>query len=357
MLRLTSPFSVIRGSSSRCGLVALVLWLATAWFSEALAADKVYPRNAVPISGKIVKLSPFAVSIEVRGKNQDFSLADVEKIAFDAEPDELSRARDHLLNGQVDQALLEIKKIDLAEVQNPVIKQDVEFYRWYSEGRLALGGTGDKNAAIKGLRAIGNANRNTHHLFDLSEMLGELAMSVGQMDTAASYFGILLNAPDETTKAQGSYRLAQVDLGRNKLTEAKERFQQLVGSDNASPEMARIKRLAEVGLAVCEQREGESQVALSKLEAMISKYPSSDQELHARISNAQGACYQAMSQPTDALLSYLKTDLMFFTEPEAHAEALYHLKTLWSEYGKPAKAADAAQRLETLYASSTWANK
>ena len=164
-------------------MIGLCCWVALGYCSTPLsAADKVYPRGAVPASGKIVKLSPVSVTIEVRGKNQDYSLGDDEKIAFDEEPGEVTRARDNLLNGQVDQALMEIKKVDPASVDNPVIRQEVEFYRWYSEGKLALAGSGDKNAAIKGLLAIGSANRNTHHLFDLSEMLGELALAVGQVD-------------------------------------------------------------------------------------------------------------------------------------------------------------------------------
>ena len=90
---------------------------------------------------------------------------------------------------------------------------------------------------------------------------------------------------------------------------------------------------------------------------MVQKHDSTDQALFARINNARGACYQSLNKPEQALLSYLQTDLLFFTDPEAHAEALYFLNRLWPVAGNPARAADAQARLVNRYASSKWANK
>lgn len=342
------------------GMAALVI-LGLTWGPggdrAAWALDRVYPRQDVPASGKIVELTPTSVTIEVRGKNQTYSLDDVRKITFDGEPDELDRAREHVLNEQYEQAIDELKKIDLAAIKAPLIRQDIEFYRWFAEGKLALAGNGDKAAAIKGLLDLAAANRNTHHLFPLSQMLGDLAMAVGQPERAASYYNMLLRAESPTTKARGVYLLARVDLAQDKPQEARQRFEQLIAAQTATPEMARIKKLAEVGIAVCDTLSGKPQEALQRLERMIQENDSSDQELFARISNAQGACYAAMGRTVDALLSYLKTDMLFFTDPEAHAEALYHLKRLWAEYGQPSRAAEAGARLTSRYASSVWASK
>ncbi|RMF36965.1 MAG: hypothetical protein D6753_18420 [Planctomycetota bacterium] len=339
---------------TRIGLALIGVLLAN---SPVWALDRVYPKQDVPASGKIVEITPVQVTIEVRGKNQVFKIEDVRKITFDGEPTELDRAREHVLNEQYEQALEELKKIDLGSITSPLIRQDVEFYRWYCEGKLGLTGSGDKAAAIKGLLAVASTNRNTHHLFELSELLGDLALAVGQPDKAVTYYGMLLKADSPVTKAVGLYKLAQVDLAMNKPQEARQRFEQLMAAPTTSAEMARVKLLAEVGLAVCENLEGNPESALQRLDAMVQKNDSTDLELFARISNAQGACYQSMGRTVDALLSYLKTDMLFFTDPDAHAEALYHLKKLWTEYGQPSRAADAAARLTQKYASSIWANR
>ncbi|MCR9291639.1 MAG: tetratricopeptide repeat protein [bacterium] len=323
---------------------------------EALATDKVYPKQGVPASGTITNISPAKVTISVRGNDQNYELKDVLKITFDGEPNELERARDQYLNEQFDQALEEIKKIDPSSLSGAAIQQDVQFYRWYCEGKLGLMGKGDKNAAIRGLLAIVSQNRNTHHLYEVGEMLGELHLALGKPEDATRYFGVLLSAPDPDTKALGVYRLAQVNLASESFEEARGRFEQLMNAPSSSPEMTRLKSLAEVGLAVCDQKAGKNEEALKKLDQLIQKYPSTDYELFSQIYNAKGACHQQLGQTVPALLSYLKTDLLFFTEAEAHAEALYHLQSLWSEYGNPAKSADARERLVSQYAASKWAN-
>ena len=335
----------------------LLTLIASLSLSQTHAADRVYPKQGVPASGKIESLTPIKVTITVRNNEQTYAINEVLKISFDGEPTSLERARDLCLGDQYDQALEEIKKVAPGSVENPLVRQDVEYYRWYCEGKLGLMGKGDKAAAIKGLLGVVEANRNTHHLFELSELLGELHLAIGQPESATRYYGVLLNAPDNDTKAIGVYRLAQVELSQGNTDQAKTRFSQLVNASASSAEMTRLKSLAEVGLAVCQQLSGDAEGALSKLDALVAKHPSTDHELFARIYNAMGACHQQLEQPVQALLSYLKTDLLFFTEAEAHAEALYHLKNLWTEYGNPAKSADAANRLVTQYASSTWANK
>lgn len=325
--------------------------------SAAIAQDRVTPNQGVAASGKIVKLTPNQVTIEVRGRNQNYDIGDLRKITFDDEPRELDRARESFILEQYDQALEEIKKIDVTAIENPLIRQDVEFYRYYCEGKLSLAGSGDKAAAIKGLIAVGNANRETHHLYALSEMLGELALAVGQPEKARSYFGVLTSAADDDTKAKGVYRLGLVELSEENAEDAKTRFQQLVTAPSNSPEMTRLKSLAEVGSAACDSLLGDAEGALQKLKALVKKSDPANHELFARIYNAMGACYQSQGKSQQALLSYLKTDLLFFTEPEAHAESLYYLKKLWPQVGKADRAADAGSRLTNRYASSTWANK
>ncbi len=323
----------------------------------AQAQDRVYPKRDTVASGKIVEINPAAVKITVRGKDQTYDMSDVRKVSFDGEPNTLDRARESVVQGQYEQALDEVKKIPLESLENPLVKQDVEFYRYYCEGKLALAGNGDKEAASKGLIAVASANQKTHHLYEISELLGELKVAGGQPEQAIPFFNMLLSAKGSDTKALGVYRLGEVQLAQGKHEEAKVRFEQLSGATSSSPEMGRLKSLAEVGLAVCDNLAGNSQQALEKLDGLAQQFDSTDQGLFARINNARGACYTSLGKTNQALLSYLQTDLMFFTDGEAHAEALYHLSQLWPKAGQPTRAAEAKERLGSQYASSSWANK
>lgn len=349
-----------RSTLKRLNSLAVVLKISVALLTLASlgqAQDRVYPKRDAVASGKFVEITPTSVKITVRSKEQTYDMADVRKLSFDDEPNTLDRVRESVLQGQYEQALDEVKKISTDGIKNPLIKQDIDFYRYYCEGKLGLAGQGDKLSAIKGLLSVDNANPKSHHFYELSDILGQLALAVNQPDQALRYFNRLLSAASPDTKALGAYRLGSAELAQGKVDEAKVRFGQLASATSASPEMGRLKSLAEVGLAICEQLAGNNEQALQKLDSLVQQYDSTDQGLFARINNAKGACYAALGKTNQALLSYLQTDLLFFTDAEAHAEALYHLSKLWPLAGQPARGAEAKARLTAQYASSLWANK
>ncbi len=87
------------------------------------------------------------------------------------------------------------------------------------------------------------------------------------------------------------------------------------------------------------------------LQAVIDETPSNDYETHARANVALGNIYLAKQSKTEALLAFLKVDLLFFQFPEQRAEALARLGKLWSEIPnpKPERANEARERLQNLY--------
>jgi outer membrane protein assembly factor BamD (BamD/ComL family) len=59
----------------------------------------------------------------------------------------------------------------------------------------------------------------------------------------------------------------------------------------------------------------------------------------------------------EAELSYLKTDLLYRMQADAHAEALYQLSKVYAKMGNTQRAADAKQKLGKLYPTSPWTKK
>jgi tetratricopeptide (TPR) repeat protein len=188
-------------------------------------------------------------------------------------------------------------------------------------------------------------------------MLGRLALAAASYDNAKTFFEALDQSSDTTQKALGIYYQSNVLYMQGKFAEAKSLTKKLLDAQASSPEMGRIKSLAAVLDARCDNETGNSQQALETLNAMAEREDNTDMQLFAKINNARGDCYQKLNQLPRAVYSYLQTDLLFFTDPETHAEALFHLKTLLVAIGEPAKAAKAAERLKSQYASSVWANK
>jgi hypothetical protein len=329
--------------------------------AQGLAAqDKIFPKKGGPVvSGQIADINRDEVTIEVRGaKQKPFPIAEVRKITFDDEPAGLDRARELILQDQFDQALVEVKKLDAKAAKNPLITQDIEFFTLLCEGRLGLSGRGgNKKLAFDGLLNFAKNNSKSHHIYTLSTLLGDLAAAGAKPEGAVGYYNLLLKAKDPHTQNIGKYRLAQHDLGQGRTKEARTRLKELVEMEATSEESAALKSLAEVGLAVCDIREGQAQTGLDQLKQMKSKYESTDQILFARICNAQGAGHAALNQFNLAVLAYLQTDLLFSSDPETHAEALYQLSQLWPKAGDAARATEVRSRLQSQYAGSSWANK
>jgi hypothetical protein len=78
-------------------------------------------------------------------------------------------------------------------------------------------------------------------------------------------------------------------------------------------------------------------------------------DLFGRAYNALGRSHLLAKRDKDARLAYLHVDLLFYGNPEVHAEALYHLSKLWDGANRAERAVTARNLLTTRYAGSPWA--
>jgi hypothetical protein len=83
---------------------------------EAQERDRVFPIKGAAVTGKIVEKSRDRVVIEVRGNNQNFPSNEVLRVLYEGEPPTLSRTKDLVAQGQLEQAVEEFKKIDAASL-------------------------------------------------------------------------------------------------------------------------------------------------------------------------------------------------------------------------------------------------
>ena len=70
-----------------------------------------------------------------------------------------------------------------------------------------------------------------------------------------------------------------------------------------------------------------------------------------------GDAYRAAGKEQDALIAFLTVDLVYNTQPESHAEALFNLAQLWDKAQNPERARQAKQALEATYPDSSWTKK
>jgi hypothetical protein len=56
-------------------------------------------------------------------------------------------------------------------------------------------------------------------------------------------------------------------------------------------------------------------------------------------------------------MAYLHVDVLFYADPEIHAESLYHLTRLWADIKNNDRSVAARKLLDERYSGSIWASK
>jgi tetratricopeptide (TPR) repeat protein len=339
--------------------IALGVWLAaSALFAPSvLAQDKVYQNSGTILTGEITNLANDEVTITVRGKSQTVPTNVIGRVTFDGEPVAFGRVKEFVSQGQWDQAETDFRTIDTKTIKGENSQQDYLFYRGLITGQLALSGRGDPSAAKTALQKFYNSSKSPHHYYEFCEMMGNLAAAAGNFDEAKKAFAEIGKAPFPEYQLKSGYLIGETALRQNKPDEALAEFEKVKAASATDPVSQRYQKLATVAAIRCNIVKGDAKTAVDQLLKLAEESDSADVALFANICNTLGEAHLALSEPNNAKLSYLQTDLLFSTDPEKHAEALYHLSRLWDQTGEPQRATDARTRLKEQYGGSIWAKK
>lgn len=337
--------------------IAVLACLCLAQLSIAQDRDRVFPFKGAAVTGKIVERTRDKVVIEVRGNNQNFPSNEIQRVIWDGEPPQLSRTKDLISQGQLDQAVEEFKKVDAPSLKSDEMKQDYQFYRGLLAAQLALRGKGDANNAGKLLLAFVKENPTSHHFYTATEMLGNLALATGAAEQASKYFGALANASFPEFKVKGSFLQGKAMLLQKQTAEAKAKFATVLDAKLNDAVTLKFQKLAKIATIKCDAADGKSDEAIQQLEKIVDEGDSTDAELFSELFNTLGSVFLASGKLDDASFAYLKTDLLYSSQPDAHAEALYNLSQIWPKLGDAQRAAEAKAKLGKLYPTSPWVKK
>ncbi|WP_164103454.1 tetratricopeptide repeat protein [Candidatus Laterigemmans baculatus] len=331
-------------------LILPTVLLTALWTSTAQAQlDRVYPTTGSTITGEITDVRRDGVVVKVGSQTQNVRLDEIRKINFEGDPPELTRGRDLAVDGQYQSALEELRQVDLGAIRRDYINADALFFRALSEAQLALAGQGSKEEAVKVLRAFAQKHPQSMHFYKAAELLGDLAVATGNYEAAGRFYSSLGSSTIPLLKVRAVYLAAVASLRQGNDAEAISGLDKVIGANLESAEAARLKTLARAQRAIAQAREGKGQEALQAVDAMVAELNPSDAEVAARIYNARGAAHVALGDDEAALLDYLHTHLLFSSVADAHAEALTQLVQLWPKVGKPERAAEARQELQSRY--------
>ncbi|MEM6469710.1 MAG: hypothetical protein AAF802_09070 [Planctomycetota bacterium] len=328
--------------------VAAALWIICNTSYGQL--DRVYTYDSTTASaGKIENISKNGVQLKVGSNTKNYVESEIRKITFQGDPRGLTVGRELALDGQYEQALDELKVLDLDSFKRNAARADAEYYRLLARAKLALAGRGDRKATIAEAINFAKNNQQSFHFYSVTRLLGDLNLASGQFDEAVKFYGFLSRAPSAESKIESRYLVGVASLEKKDMDAAKKAFGDVASVDVSSDNALRLKTLAKAGQAVVLANSDQGDEAIKVVDGLIADLDPNDIEMAARIYNAQGASYEAVNDIEGAILSYLHTHLMFSSQADAHAQALRRLVQLWPKVGRAERAAAARQELKRRY--------
>lgn len=337
------------------------LVLALGQHAAAQTSDQVFPISGTSMKGMIKpeQSTSAALALDMQGVVRKIPVTDIRRVIMMGEPREMSRARDSILSGQLETGYAELRKIDPNSLKRAIVKADLQYYLAFSQGKIALRSGGDKGGAVKAMMTFMRANATSHHYFEGAELLGDLAVALESYDNAAKYYKILADTgPSADYKMRGSVLMGRAQLSQNKYAEAIIQFDKVMALSVDTQEAQRQKLFAQVGKAECLLKTGKPDEGITIIEGLIKDHsPEENKELFGRAYNALGTSYLASGKQKEALLAFLHVDILFYSNADVHAEALYNLSNIWADIKKPDRANDARSLLTDRYAGSAWSKK
>ena len=319
--------------------------------TNGYAQDTVFLNTGRPVRGKISNSTPD----EIRVGDQTIPIQDIKNVSFSGAPRELGRAVGDMDNGQYNDALAQLQKI--TELPTGMALQEYNYIDAFVAGKLALqGGSVSIKEAGGKIGTFLNQNPNSFRAYPLIELYGELYVAVNQIEKAEAEFEKLANSSLPDYQLRGLFSLGQAQLLTGKHRKAKSSFETLQGHPLNDVNAQQYKAMAKVQAAKASALLDKESVAEAKatIEKIIKEENPDNKQLFAYCYNALGVCRLQENDSKGAALAFLHTDLLFSTEREAHAEALYNLNKLWTAMEETDRANRARQTLNSNYANSFW---
>ena len=333
-----------------------------AYYCPNASGDELYVKGKGVERGIVTDMSKAEVTLSVGGAKRPFPANEIQRIIYEGEPSDLTQARRVILESANYKAALEdLKKVDLKKVESrtDIIKQEVDFYRAFCMAHLSLTEGGDKTAAETALRDFCTAHKESYHFYPAAELAGDVASLAGKFAEAAKYYGVVTKAPWDETRIRSMVASGRMLSAQGNYPEALKKYEE-VDKDTATTGTDAYKQQAIVGRAVCLAETGKHDEAIALImdkDGVIAKNDPKEVKLMSRAYNALGTAYVKAGKKKEAILAFLHTDLLYFQDPDAHAEALYHLASLFQDTNKSEKSIEARNTLKQRYAGSVWESK
>jgi tetratricopeptide (TPR) repeat protein len=325
------------------------------------AADQVTRRSdRATFRGELTGMTTTALTIKLaNGENQEIPVSDIFGIRFDMEPPTLTQGQSNERSGSLDSALEKYKQVQSEYAgDDKRLIADLKFLIARTMVKSALANPAMAADAQKSINAFRTENKANFRYLEATLLEAQL-LSLDAANAAAveALLKEVQAAPVKGFQLQAGVQLGRLLLSGNNADGAIAAFDQVITQSAGDAGATSAMFDGMLGKAQCQQKQGQIDEAVASLNEVISKASESETQTLAAAWILKGDCLRTKNLPKDALWAYLHVDVLYPSEPAAHAEALFRLAALWAPAGHPDRADEAMARLTSKYPNSAWARQ
>jgi tetratricopeptide (TPR) repeat protein len=317
----------------------------------------VFQTGGSAVRGEITGMSPDTITVRTDNGDVDVPVGNLRNITFSQPPPEMSRAMNRFNNQRFDEGLSELQQL-VEPPDGDALRHELDYLAALGAADSALtGGKIPPADAGKAVSAFLAKYPRSFYTWPLTERLGQLYVAVGRNDLAAVEFGKLVASSSPEYQIKGDFQVGVSKLAAEDTAGAESSLARVIASTATGDEADLLRTRARPLQAKALALSGKTAEARQAVEQLIAAENPDNTALFAEAYNTLGICHFRDGQMKEAALAFLHTDLLYDSQAEAHAEALWYLATIMPQIGYTEEGWQARENLQRLYKNSPWATK
>ena len=340
--------------------VSVPLVFLAATLQSAAAIDQVYRTDGTAAAGTLTEMGRDSVTVNAKvGGDQTVPTNEIDYIDFEGQPADLRLARSALNSGNLEQAIERLAASAKEETSNRDLEKEIAFLQAKAKAMQAQRDPQQAAAAVQALKDFTASGGKHYRFYPALLLLARTQVLAGDATGAKVSYQEAGQSPYEDIKLAATVGQADAAFLAGRMDEAGGLYDQVARKAGTNQLEKSQILAAKLGQAKVAASKGQQDDAITTLDDIIDSSGPEDTRVQAEAYLRQGDAYAAQGKAKNAALSYLHVDVVpaLAKESELHAEALYRLNQLWPDLSQPARAAEAAARLQSLYPNSEWAGK
>lgn len=311
------------------------------------AAEQVKRLSGKPQSGEVQEISLDGIKIKVGAKVVNVESLDAISVTYAGQPALLTKVMKEFADGKFDEVLKQEEALAKETSKEPAVLAEQAFYPAAAAAKLAQAGQGDVEAARTKLKAFLDKHADSYRAAQVYKLLAELSGQLQDHAAASGYGQQLAKLKSPLARRAGMLIQAQAAIARDQPDAARKWVEELKDSLENADAVTKVR--VQLVSAACDIAENRASEVVVDLQKMLAELPADQPRLHAEAYNLLGLAQEKSGNMQDAALAYLHTELLYFQDPQLHAQALKQLVSIWEQLNLPHYAAEAQATLRERY--------